>query len=386
MTRERYIIHVDMDAFFASIEQRDNPAYRGRPVVVGADPKLGRGRGVVSAASYEARKYGIHSAMPISTAYRRCPDAVFLGVDMDRYIRESDKIFSILESFTPEVERVSVDEAFLDISDTYKKYGTPYKMCLAIKDLIRKGTGLTASIGLAPTKMAAKIASGLKKPDGLVEVRSEDLTGFLRPLQADRIWGIGKKTMAVLNNMGIHTIGELAARNKDELARTFGRNGEWFWEAAHGIDESEVSTEREVKSISNETTFEADVSDRDLIEKELSWLCELVADRMREEKFICRTVTLKIRFGNFETHTRQATFKQPITLAQDITVEIKRLFAAFDLAKRKVRLVGVKTSGLSPAQDNPRPATGKESIQKAIDKIRDKFGRGSIRRAGSRPF
>lgn len=383
--KKRYIIHIDMDAFFAAIEQRDNPAYRGKPVIIGADPKGGKGRGVVSTASYEARKYGVHSAMPISVAYRKCPDGVFLGVDMEKYMHESEKIFTILDSFTPAVERVSVDEAFLDISGMYKKFGSPQRMCMAIKKSIRDQTGLTASIGLAPTKMAAKIASGLKKPDGFVEVKEDELLDFLRPLRVDQLWGIGKKTTAILNSMNIFTIGDIAKRPKEELISAFGKNGEWFWQMAHGIDENEVSTEHEVKSISNETTFETDVADRNVIEKELSYLSESVALRLRESGFKCRTITLKIRFENFETHTKQTTANKPVYLDGELIEETKKLFNEVDTNKRKVRLVGVRASGLVTGQtektlfDMP-----KLYVQNAVDRIRAKFGKDSIYRASSK--
>ena len=192
---EKYIVHVDMDAFFAAIEQRDNPALRNRPVIVGADPKMGKGRGVVSTCSYEARKFGIHSAMPISFAYRKCPHAVFLPVNMKKYEKVSARIFRILSEFTPCVETVSIDEAFLDITGSFYIFGSPQKLCIQLKSRIKEETGLTASIGLAPTKMAAKIASDLKKPDGFVEVSREKLLDFLRPLSIRRLWGVGQKTL-----------------------------------------------------------------------------------------------------------------------------------------------------------------------------------------------
>lgn len=384
----RYIAHIDMDAFFAAVEQRDNPRYRQKPVIVGADPKGGGGRGVVSTCSYEARKFGIHSAMPISIAFRKCPGAIFLAVDMEKYSRVSEQVFNILTSFSPLIERVSIDEAFLDISDTYRIFGTPLDVCIAIKERIKKETGLTASVGLAPTKMAAKIASGLKKPDGLVEVKKEKLLDFLWPLDVDKLWGVGIKTKVALNRMNIFTIGDLAKRSKDELVSVFGKNGIWFWEMAHGIDDSPVIAEREVKSISNETTFEEDTRDKMRIERELSRLCEQVAGRLRKENFKCRTITLKIRLEGFKTYTRATTVKTPVNFTETLIKEIRKLYENFEIKDKKVRLVGVRASGFSAA-DFPELFTDKnerrkEDMHKAIDKIRQKFGDDSILRAGSK--
>lgn len=385
MKKERYIIHIDMDAFFAAVEQRDNPQYKGKPVVVGADPKGGKGRGVVSTCSYEARKFGIHSAMPISIAYRKCPQAVFLPVDMEKYSRVSEQIFKILEDFTPVIEQVSIDEAFLDISDTYKIYGTPYDTAVALKMRIKKETGLTHSVGLAPTKMAAKIASGIKKPDGLVEVKKERLLDFLRPLDVDKIWGVGTKTKALLNQMGIFTIADLAQRSKEELVSAFGKNGIWFHQMARGIDESEVETEREIKSVSSELTFERDTLDRRLIENELTALCEEVSGRLRQDNLKCRTITLKIRFEGFQTHTSSVTIAVPTDIFHTIHKEIKRLYDNFEIKNKKVRLLGVRASNLSTCAEQELFKDGadvkRENVEKAVDKIRKKFGRDSICRA-----
>ncbi|MFA5362383.1 MAG: DNA polymerase IV [Candidatus Omnitrophota bacterium] len=388
MGKSRYIVHVDMDAFFASVEQRDNPAYRGKPVIVGADPKSGHGRGVVSTCSYEARKFGVHSAMPISTAYRKCPGGVFLLVDMEKYSRASRRIFAIFGFFSPRVEGVSIDEAFLDISDTYQLWGSPMDTCRAIKERIRKETGLTASVGLAPTKMAAKIASGLRKPDGLVEVTEEKLLDFLHPLDVGKLWGVGAKTQALLNSRGIETIGDLAKKSREDLKRLLGKNGEWLWEMARGIDTGEVETEREAKSIGNETTFEKDTRDREEILVELSYLCEQVSDRLRADNFKCRTVTLKIRFENFETHTKSLTLDNPTSFPDVLIMTIGKLFAACGAGERKVRLVGVKASNLSCADEltlfPDKNDARKEKLGTAVSVIRGKFGSDSILRASSK--
>ncbi|MGD0336023.1 MAG: DNA polymerase IV [Candidatus Omnitrophota bacterium] len=388
MEKERYIVHVDMDAFFASVEQRDNPTYLGKPVIVGSDPKSGHGRGVVSTCSYEARKWGVHSAMPISIAYRQCPSAIFLPVDMEKYSRVSSQIFEILGYFTPCVEQVSIDEAFLDMSDTYSLFGSPLDACRAIKDRIKKEAGLTASVGLAPTKMAAKIASGLSKPDGLLEVKKEKVLSFLHPLDVEKLWGVGKKTKTLLNGFGIITIGDLAKRSRKELKGLLGKNGEWLWEMSQGIDTSEVSTEREVKSISNEITFEKDTADTKLILAELSYLCEQVSDRLRAESFKCRTVTLKIRFENFETHTRSLTLDEQTNFAEALIKTVRELFSEFSAAERKVRLVGVRASNLYCADEislfPDKNDARKEKLSKTVAIIRSKFGSDSILRASSR--
>lgn len=386
--KDRYIIHVDMDAFFAAIEERDRPELKGKPIVVGADPKGGKGRGVVSTCSYAARKYGIHSAMPISVAYKKCPDCVFLPVDFEKYNKVSSQIVGMLGSFSPALEQVSVDEAFLDITGTYKLFGTPYETCLKIKERIKSETGLTASIGLAPNKMAAKIASGLKKPDGLVEVKKEDLISFLKPLDVGLIWGIGPKTKEGLNRIGINTIGDLAKRSEGELVSLFGKNGAWFWEVSRGIDESEVVTERETKSISNESTFDEDTADQKLIEKELAALSELVADRLREEKVKARTITLKIRFEGFHTYTKSTTLQEPTDFTEDMIRIVQKLYRDFEIKEKKVRLVGVRASNLSLADEpdlfRAKPSARIESLHKAIDKIKARFGRSSISRASSK--
>jgi len=387
---KKFIIHVDMDAFFAAIEQRDNPELRGKPVVVGANPKAGKGRGVVSTCSYEARKFGISSAMPISMAYRRCPRAVFLPVDTEKYSRVSSKIYSLFYDFTPEIESVGIDEAFLDISGSYHIFGTPLKTCKLLKSRIKEETGLIASVGLAPTKMAAKIASDLDKPDGLVEVTEVGLLDFLWPLDIDKIWGLGKKSKILLNNMEIKTIGELARTDLRKIEEVFGKNGEYFWQLANGIDERVVETEEEVKSISNELTFDKDIGDREKIKGTLIGLCEKVSGRLRQEGFKGRTITLKIRLEGFYTYTRSKTLAKTTNFVDTIYQTIKKLFEDFDLKGRRVRLVGVKVSNLTSRDLKESlfadaPDEKKERIHKAVDKIKRRFGDIAIHRAGSRP-
>ena len=404
--RRKYIAHVDMDAFFASIEQRDRPSLRGKPVVVGADPRGGKGRGVVSTCSYEARRYGIHSAMPISTAFRKCPAAVFLPVDMDKYGKVSGEIYEILYSFSPDIEPVSIDEAFLDISGSYHLFGasaslgtdgersrtigSPVGTCRHMKEKIRKMTGLTASVGLAPTKMAAKIASDIAKPDGLVEVTEEGLLDFLRPLEVRRIWGLGPKSEEALASVGIRTIGDLADRRPEELAGLLGKVGTEFWALAHGIDERDVTPPEEARSISNETTFDIDTVEHQKIEGALMGLCEKVSNRLREHGLKAKTVTLKIRLADFSTFTRASTIDSATNFIDILYKEVKALYKNFDRRGKSVRLLGVKASNFCSGNfgqdlfEASRDTGRDEARHKALDSIKHKFGDNSIFIAGSR--
>jgi len=420
MPKRRFIVHVDMDAFFAAIEERDNPKLRAKPIVVGADPKRGMGRGVVSTCSYEARKFGIHSAMPISIAYRKCPHAVFLPVNMEKYAEVSHQIYDLLYEFTPEIEPVSIDEAFLDITGSYHLFGpsivpgpgggrspelvegrspepvegrsrtvgTPQETCLLIKSRIKQRTALTASVGLAPTKMAAKIASDLKKPDGFVEVTEDGLLDFLHPLDISKIWALGKKSEAVLRQKGINAIGDIAGKEMEELINLFGKNGANFWRLARGIDTREVEGASAAKSVGNEITFEKDTLDKKKIERSLMSLCEKVSGRLRKENFKGRTVTLKIRLEGFKTYTRAVTAGIPTNFTNVLYKQIKNLYNGFDTRGKKVRLVGVSVSNLSPINSRERLFRESvdekiENIHKAVDEIKEKFGDGSICRGSS---
>lgn len=376
-----------MDAFFASVEQRDNPSYRGKPVIVGSDPKGGRGRGVVAACSYEARKFGIHSALPISIAYRKCPDAVFLTPDMSRYAESSHKIFDILERFTPDIEPISVDEAFMDITGSWQLFGSPLEVCKKIKCTIKKELDLIASVGMAPNKMTAKIASDIDKPDGLVVVTKEHVLDFLHPLPVGKLWGVGEKMQSALARMGINTIGDLARHAESDLEDVFGKNGQHVWELSNGIDVRDVETSTEIKSISNEYTFETDTSERKEVLDALMYLSEKVSRRLREDDTTGRTITLKIRSSAFKTYTRAITLGSYTNFVEDIYESVVKKLDEFDLVKMKVRLLGVKVSNLSfgPAPLDLFSGTTdkenrKERIHKAIDNMINKFGAGAIRR------
>lgn len=385
---ERRIVHVDMDAFFAAIEQRDNPALRGKPVIIGADPKGGRGRGVVSTCSYEARKFGVRSAMPISEAWRRCPQGVYIHPDFHKYEAASASIREVFYEFTPDLEQVSIDEAFLDITRSAHLFGGPLETCRRIKARVKEATGLTCSVGLAPTKMAAKIASDLKKPDGLVEVREAGLRAFLAPLDISKLWGLGPKTAEVLRARGINTVGELAAADPGALGG-LGSHGADLKQLALGLDPREVREDGETKSVGNEVTFEKDTSDEREIRESLMALSDKVSSRLRGSGFKGRTITLKLRLEGFETYTRARTLTLSTNYADVIAREILELYAAFQKGRKKVRLLGVKVSGLMPASEQEslfeeEGDARREKAHKAIDKIREKFGHGSIYRAGGK--
>ncbi|MCJ7579986.1 MAG: DNA polymerase IV [Candidatus Aminicenantes bacterium] len=386
MEKERYIVHVDMDAFYAAVEQRDHPLYRGKPVVVGADPKGGKGRGVVAACSYEARKFGIHSAMPISLAYRKCPGAVFLHGDHNKYERESRKIFEILKRFSPDLEPISIDEAFLDISGSYHLFVSPENTCRKIKEDIKKETGLTASIGLAPNKMTAKIASDIGKPDGLIIVNKNELLNFLHPLPVETLWGVGKKTKEEFKKNGIKSIGDLARQDRIPFLRQFGKAGEHIWQLANGLDPREVEAATGAKSISNEYTFDVDAADLDKVLDVLMKLSEKVSRRLRKEGFSGRTITLKIRFSDFQTFTRSDTLAAPTNFIEDIYRTCASKIKSFDLQRKHVRLIGVHVSNLSRGSDQlglfegqPSNLEKKEKLHQALGKIKDKFGEKAIK-------
>ncbi|MFC2165555.1 DNA polymerase IV [Acidobacteriota bacterium] len=385
--QQHYIVHVDMDAFYAAIEQRDRPSLLGKPVVVGADPKEGRGRGVVSTCSYEAREYGIHSAMPISIAYRKCPHAIYLPVNMKKYVQESRDIFETLEQFTPDIETVSIDEAFLDITASYHLFGTPKETCIKIKTAIKNKTGLTASLGMAPNKMTAKIASDLEKPDGLVIVNQEGLLNFLHRLPVEKLWGVGKRTHESFKEIGIHTIGDLARQDLKQLIHQYGKAGEHAWKLANGIDPRKVSVEGIVKSVSNEHTFSEDETESKKILDTLMYLSEKVSRRLRKKELQGRTVTLKIRFADFKTFTRAETLERPTNFVEDIYACVAQQAKKFQLERKPIRLLGVRVSNLREADSQPGLfddtadlTEKKERLHQAMDTIKDKFGEKVIKR------
>lgn len=348
--KPRIIVHVDMDAFYAAVEQLDHPEYRGKPVVVGADPAGGRGRGVVSASSYEARAFGIRSAMPISEAWRRCPQAVFLRPRFTRYEEVSRKVMDILSGFSPKLEQLSIDEAFLDCTGTEGLFGDPARLGGRIREAIYRETGLTASVGIASNKSVAKIASDLCKPDGLMLCPPGREREFLAPLPVTRLWGAGEKTRRKLERLGYRTAGDLAGEERETLIRHLGAWGGKLWDLANGLDHRPVEGSEPRKSISEETTFGEDTGDRRRIEAVLFAIADRLTARMRAERLRARTVTLKIRLEGFETHTRSRTLDRYVddtAAVRDVGVA---LFRAFDTGGRRVRLVGIGLSSLRAAE------------------------------------
>jgi len=337
----RRILHVDMDAFFAAVEEKRHPELRGKPVVIGGsgDPTK---RGVVSTASYEARKYEIHSAMPLQTAYKLCPHAIFLPVDYEEYARVSSIIKGILKGISPVMEDVGIDEAFLDISESQK----PSELVATeIKEKIKARTGLTCSIGIASNKLLAKMASDLQKPDGLT-ILTDDIESRIWPLTVRRLWGVGPKTEGSLKEMSIHTIGDLARIPLDTLIEHFGPSyGNYLHDASHGIDNTPLTTDWEPKSTSRETTFQADTSNWQTIAATLAELTNEVVDDIRGRGYKGKNVTVKIRFSDFQTQTRVSTLKEPTDNLEAIRKAAFLCLAKFEL-KKKVRLVGVRV-GLS---------------------------------------
>jgi DNA polymerase-4 len=371
-----------MDAFYASIEQRDRPELRGRPVVVGADP---RGRGVVSAASYEARRFGIHSAMPIGDAYRRCPEAAFLPVDMARYAQVSEAIMAILASFTPLVEPLSLDEAFLDVTGSQALHGTPVEIARRIKLRIRTEVALTASAGVAPNKFLAKIASDLEKPDGLVVVGPGQEAAFLRDLPIGRLWGVGPATERALTGLGLRTIGDLAGASPARLRQRLGASGERLRALARGEDTRPVVPWHDPKSVGAEETFARDTRDTARLRRTLFAQAERVAAELRGQGLRGRTVTLKLRFADFRTLTRQERAEVPTCDAAEIFARAYRAFARLP-RPLPVRLIGLSVSGLSGAGDPQQLALfGRpdraERLGRLADELRARFGPGAVVRA-----
>jgi len=342
----RVIMHVDMDAFYSSVEQRENLSLMGKPVIVGADPRSGKARGVVMGCSYDARKFGVHSAMPISTAYRLCPDGAYLRPNFHLYERVSQRIMMLLRSFSEKFEQVSIDEAFLDISEKVDGFEVAVQLAQAIKDKILAQERLTCSIGIAPNKAVAKIASDFKKPNGLTSVPAENVREFLAPLPVSKISGVGKKSAELFGQMGIHTIEELASTHPSRLHDAFGKYGIRIWQIANGEDEEEVATSTSIKSISSETTFDEDVLDKEKIMEAFDSIIRDVHGRLDSERMLFRTVGIKVRLEGFETHTRARTHSRYTNERSVIEEYVKQLFREFEVPPRKVRLVGVRLSAL----------------------------------------
>jgi DNA polymerase IV len=381
------ILHVDLDAFFAAVEQRDRPELRGRPVIVGGgDPTA---RGVVSAASYEARRFGVHSAMPLRTAYALCPDGVFLRVDGRKYQRVSREVMTILRRFTPLVEPISIDEAFLDVTGSRALFGDGPTIAAEIKAAVRREVGLTASVGVAATKLVAKIASDLRKPDGLVVVAPGDEAAFLAPLPISRLWGVGEKTATALGEFGVTTIGDLAALPEGLLVRRFGRHGASLGARARGEDADPVGGAEPAKSIGHEHTFDVDTSDPDVVERTLLAMADGVASRLRSAGLKAGTIQVKIRDSSFRTITRQRTLAVPTDLAEPIW-HVALELARPEVRGLRVRLLGISASHLGVREQlglfeaDPADRSGGERRRRATqaaDAIRRRYGDRAVTRA-----
>lgn len=383
------ILHVDMDAFYAAVEQLDQPALRGKPVVVGGSSS---GRGVVMAASYEARRYGIHSAMPGRRALELCPTAVFVKGRMSRYAEVGRQIREIFHRFTPLVQPLSLDEAFLDVSGSERLFGSGAAIGRTIKRTIRAEVGLTASVGVAPLKFVAKIASDLHKPDGFVEVPADRVQAFLDPLPVEKLWGVGRKGSTRLRRLGIRRIGDLRAFRVADLTTGLGSWGEHLWRLAHGLDPRAVVPDRIAKQISHERTFHHDVDDEATLRAVVSHLCEQTARRLRRSSRTARTVTIKYRREDFRTFARSRTLRHPtasttriFACASELLVEMRKI------EPRPVRLIGVGVGSLSdnrqPRQQYLFDVEGESSCQdrldKAMDALTDTLGDAAVYRAAS---
>lgn len=380
------ILHVDMDAFYASVEELDDPALVGQPVVVGGTPD---GRGVVAAANYAARRYGIHSAMPAAQARRLCPDAIFISSRMQRYADVSRALREIFARYTPLVEPLSLDEAFLDVASSLRLFGDGTAIARRIKEQIRTELGLVASVGVAPNKFLAKLASDLDKPDGLVVVPVDAIQDFLDPLPVSRLWGVGKVSNRSLAEMGVQTIGDLRRLPDDLLAGRFGNSAVHLLQLARGIDTRRVVPDRDAKSISHETTFATDIGDAEVLRSWLLELTEQVAARLRRQQLRGKTVFIKVRYADFRTVTRSESLEAPSSVTRELYVTAARLLKT-ELARnpRPVRLLGMGTSGLSAEtleQGQLFEQADREQQQRidtVVDEVKSRFGNRAMRRGG----
>jgi len=378
----RKIIHLDMDAFYASVEVLDNPELKGKPVIVRGSRK----RGVVSSASYEARKFGIHSAQPMAKAMRLCPQGIFLPVRMRRYKEVSDQVFEIFHRFTPLVEPLSIDEAFLDVTGSTQLFGEPEAIAKKIKKSVKEEIGLTVSAGVAPSKLIAKIASDLNKPDGLTVVPPEKVKEFLEPLPIEKLWGVGRETQKTLSLLGVGTIGELSRLPLEILEAKFGKHGAELHLLSRGIDESEVQPEREVKSISREETYEEDIYDLEMTKRELLLLAFKVARNLRAKGLAGKRVTLKVKYSNFVQITRSLTLPEATDDGREIFRNSLLLLKKTEVGYKAVRLLGISLSNLSiPGKERQlslfeKPVSQQKSkrLNLALDRIYEKFGEDSI--------
>ena len=383
----RIILHVDMDAFYAAVEQRDHPEYRGKPLIVGSDPKQGKGRGIVATCSYEAREFGVHSAQPISQAWRLCPQGIYVLPDMQKYGRVSGRVMDLLSEFTDMIEQVSIDEAFLDVTGSRALFGDGSGIATKIKARIRGELGLTASVGVAANKFVAKVASDLEKPDGLVVVESGREKEFLAPLPVGRLWGVGPKTEAGLRKIGLERIGQIAEMPHGDLTAMLGKSGAHLWQLAHGIDDRPDFPEEGSKSIGHEITFEHDTADPELLHRTLLELAGRVAGRLRSNGARARTIAIKYREADFTTYTRRTTLNAPVNTAESIFPAAEKLMKSLWSEGALVRLVGIYASNLEIEAAGKQmsllspPLERDQKLASALDSIARRFGGQAITRA-----
>ena len=381
-TPPKQIIHLDMDAFYPSVEALDNPELRGKPVIVGGS----RERGVVSSASYEARKFGVHSAQPMATAMQLCPRGIVLPVRMARYQEVSEQVFEIFHIFTPMVEPLSIDEAFLDVTGSSRLFGSPIEIAKKIKQMVVEKTGLTISAGVAPSKFVAKVASDMEKPDGLTVVARDKVREFLDPLPIKKMWGAGKVTQKALARLSIHTFKDLRLAPIELLEKEFGKHGRHMHQLALGIDPRDVVTLHDIKSIGHEDTYSTDILDREPAKRELLSLANRVARRMRRQGLEGKTVTLKVKYSDFKLITRSATLHHYTSDSAEIYSNVCRLLDKTAVGKRPVRLLGISLSNLADSDagrqlslfSRDEPCEKRKELNKTADSILDKFGNKGI--------
>lgn len=380
MSLQRRILHLDMDAFYASVEQRDRPDLKGRPVIVGGAVE----RGVVASASYEARKFGVRSAMPTAQALRLCPQAILIKPRFERYDEVSRQVRRIFLTYTPLVEPLSLDEAFLDVTSVERLFGPAEQIAREIKRVIREQTGLTCSVGVSFNKSLAKLASDLCKPNGLLAMDERKADAVLPGLPVGRLWGVGPATEKKLHELGLRTIGDIQKISPEELVRRFGRSGAQLYALARAIDDRPVEPQHETKSISRETTFLEDLTDRDELRRVLVELSEEVGRDLRKEGLIGRTVHLKVRFADFTTITRSQTLPLPLKSTIVLWQEIEKLLDAKVTLSQGVRLLGVGVSNLSPIGAGQLPLFDDDlrgaKVDRVLDELRGRFGSDAIRR------
>ena len=382
-TQDRLIAHVDMDAFFVAVERMDRLDLKNKPVIVGGS--TGR-RGVVSAASYEARAFGVHSAMPMARARKLCPHAVYIEADHKKYGEASRRVMKVLGDFTPAVQAVSVDEAYLDLSGTERLHGPPLQTAVRIREAVLRETNCSASIGLASSRLVSKIASGLSKPAGILRVYPGGEAAFLRPLKVSKIPGVGKVMVEKLNRLGISTVGDLAAQSLPFLEAQFKNLGPELYRKARGLDDSELELESRPKSIGKETTFAEDTADSAKLEAVLTGLAEEASARVRRKGLSARHITLKLRFSDFTTLTRSFTLEKPTHLDKEViepALDLFRRTCAKEGGNRKFRLLGVYLSGLDEAREQPllfedAGREKEERLVESLDQIRERFGHEAI--------